>query len=91
MYNNYGNEIYNSVWLYDGSFAFITDQFINIFDGKYRQLIQQIENPDKEIRILTPYTVASSIEGFIGCGINKKMQFQRSNINMNSFQEEDND
>jgi hypothetical protein len=73
--NNYGNEIYNSVWLYDGSFAFITDQFINIFDGKYRQLIQQIENPDKEIRILTPYTVASSIEGFIGCGINKKMQF----------------
>ena len=73
--NNYGNEIFNSVWLYDGSFAFITDQYINIFDGKYKQLIQQIENPDNEIRILTPYTVASSIEGFIGCGLNKKMQF----------------
>ena len=72
--NNYGNEIYHSTWLYDGSFAFITDQYINIFDGKYKQLIQQIDNPDNEIRLISPYTIASSTEGFVASGLNKKMQ-----------------
>ena len=73
--NEYGNEIYSSAWLYDGSFCFISDLFINIFEGKFKQLIHQLENPENSLRLITPYNISSNFEGFICGGINKKLQF----------------
>lgn len=73
--DEYGSEIYGHTWLFEGSFCFITDEYINILDGKYKQLIQQLENPDNTLRIITPYNISSSFEGFIAAGLNKKMQF----------------
>ena len=34
-----------------------------------------MENPDGELKIISPYTISSSFEGFIAAGVNKKMQF----------------
>ena len=73
--DTYGSELYGHTWLFEGSFCFITDEYINILDGKYKQLIQQMENPDGELKIISPYTISSSFEGFIAAGVNKKMQF----------------
>ena len=73
-YNDYGNEIYGSNWLNDGPFCFVTDHYINIFDIKEQKLLQKLINPDGEIRIITPFTLTSSYEGFIGGGNNKKFQ-----------------
>ena len=73
-YNDYGNEIYGSNWLNDGPFCFVTDHYINIFDIKEKKLLQKLINPNGEIRIITPFTLTSSYEGFIGGGNNKKFQ-----------------
>ena len=37
--DTYGSELYGHTWLFEGSFCFITDEYINILDGKYKQLI----------------------------------------------------
>ena len=34
-----------------------------------------MENPDGELKIISAYTISSSVEGFIAAGVNKKMQF----------------
>ena len=52
--DTYGSELYGHTWLFEGSFCFITDEYINILDGKYKQLIQQMENPDGELKIISP-------------------------------------
>ena len=73
--DNYcGNEIYGSNWLNDGPFCFVTDHYINIFDIKEKKLIQKLVNPNGDLRIITPFTLTNSYEGFISGGKNKKFQ-----------------
>jgi hypothetical protein len=72
---DYGNEIFSHCWLYEGNFCFVTDKYINIFDGKFKTLQQQIENEDAMYRVISPYTLSSSFEGFVVSGVEKKMVF----------------
>ena len=80
-YNDYGNEIYGANWLNDGPFCFVTDHYINIFDIKEKKLIQKLINPNGDLRIITPFTLTNSYEGFISGGKNKKFQvYAKKNI-----------
>ena len=80
-YKDYGSEIYGSNWLNDGPFCFVTDHYINIYDVKEKKLLQKLINPNGDIRLITPFTLTNSYEGFIGGGKNKKFQvFAKKNI-----------
>ena len=74
-HNDFGNEIYGSNWLNDGPFCLITDHYISIFNiSEEISLIQKLINPDGDIRLITPFTLTNSYEGFIAGGKNKKFQ-----------------
>ena len=70
--SDYGNEIYGSNWLNDGPFVFITDHYINIYNYNEEKIIQKLINPNGDIRLITPFNLTSSYEGFIAGGKNKK-------------------
>ena len=89
-YNDYGNEIYGANWLNDGPFCFVTDHYINIFDIKEKKLIQKLINPNGDLRIITPFTLTNSYEGFISGGKNKKFQvYAKKNIEEDNISEKD--
>ena len=89
-YNDYGNEIYGANWLNDGPFCFVTDHYINIFDIKEKKLIQKLINPNGDLRIITPFTLTNSYEGFISGGKNKKFQvYAKKNIEDDNISEKD--
>ena len=73
-HNDYGNEIYGTNWLNDDSFSLVTDHYINIFYIKEEKLSQKLINPSGDLRIVTPFTLTNSYEGFIAGGKNKKFQ-----------------
>ena len=89
--NDYGNEIYGSSWLNDGPFCLITDYYINIFNVKEEKLTQKLINPNGDLRIITPFTLTNSYEGFIAGGKNKKFQiYAKKNLEEdNSSERED--
>ena len=91
-YKDYGTEIFGSTWLYDGEFCMVTDTYINIFDGKFKQLVQKIFN-NNGLRIITPYSLTTNFNGFIAGGLNKTLQFytkktiEEENTGNNQIQE----
>ena len=89
--NDYGNEIYGSNWLNDGPFCLVTDHYINIFNIREEKLSQKLINPGGDLRIITPFTLTNSYEGFIAGGKNKKFQiFAKKNLDEdNSSEKED--
>ena len=90
-HNDYGNEVYGSSWLNDGPFCLITDHYINIFNVKEEKLTQKLINPNGDLRIITPFTLTNSYEGFIAGGKNKKFQiYAKKNLEEeNSSERED--
>ena len=87
--NEYGTEIYGSNWLNDGPFCFVTDNYINIYDIKEKKLIQKLINPNGDIKIITPFTLTNSYEGFIGGGKNKKFQiYAKKSLDEDNVSEE---
>ena len=89
--NDYGNEIYGSSWLNDGPFCLITDHYINIFNIREEKLSQKLINPGGDLRVITPFTLTNSYEGFIAGGKNKKFQiYAKKNLDEdNSSEKED--
>ena len=79
--SDYGNEIYGSNWLNDGPFVFITDHYINIYNYNEEKIIQKLINPNGDIRLITPFNLTSSYEGFIAGGKNKKFQIYAKRYN----------
>ena len=89
-FNDYGYEIYGANWLNDGPFCFVTDHYINIFDIKEKKLLQKLINPNGDLRIITPFTLTNSYEGFISGGKNKKFQiYAKKGIEEDNLTERD--
>ena len=89
-HNDYGNEIFGSNWLNDGPFCLITDHYINIFNIKEEKLLQKLINPGGDLKIITPFTLTNSYEGFIAGGKNKKFQiYAKKNIDEDNSSEKD--
>ena len=83
--------MYGSNWLNDGPFCLITNHYINIFNIKEEKLTQKLINPSGDLRIITPFTLTNSYEGFIAGGKNKKFQiFAKKSLDEdNSSEKED--